>query len=352
MAAIEIEVISIIRKGGKNTRYLVLNCETSQPYSILISNDKGIELGMRITVQESDLVASKKNVQVSISTETVLPLNILKEVLVRISKKTIPNENITPIYGFSELTAEQRRQLENGSGHTNIEDEITQINSSTAFCINFYKAFEEVIQKNDPKFQIEFEWRDSIPLLRSQAPANIDVKYELNNTVYFVECKFLEPYYMHVKPNSAAYCNPSRYPHEESAEVWASLCNEINNAVTDIDQPLTNFDAPQICRHLIAVYRHYKDYPNKYRGKKIIVQSMSWKMPDSFGKLTTDWEAAKKICSNIDIELKKYAEIINKSIRKLDWNCNFEFKHYNNELEMIRTSSKFEEICEQYLLEK
>lgn len=261
-----------------------------------------------------------------------------------------------PIYSFDDLTPAQVKQLNAGSGHNDAKNEIALLNSSTALGVNYYKAFEECQKITNPNFEVSFEWRESIPVTGSSAPANIDVMYSLGNTVYFIECKYLEPYYMKVKPNSAAYVNPRRMPIKEGSTILADMCREINNMVTDLNSHYSNFDAPQICRHLLAIFRYVKENPTKFEGKKLVLQSMSWRMTDKFISEASEngikENVLKGIRDNINAEIKDYEQIINNYIsrQELNWDCHFECKHYNDELSLIKNSSRYEQIISRYYL--
>lgn len=257
-----------------------------------------------------------------------------------------------PIYSLDQLSLRQQGQLEKGDGRP--ESQICQVNSSAGLCVCYHKALEEVQRKQNPQFEVEFEWKN-IPLLPlpnrpKPKPANIDARYEIDNTIYFVECKFLEPYYSHNETNREAYTDPSRYKYQK--DVWVKFCTEVNEMIND--GTLLNYDAAQICRHLIAIYCHYKDNPSEYEGKNIVMQSMMWDMPRSFmrnaerfGLSMNDMKSVRdRIFHDKDVFSNKVRELFS----NLGWNCTFDTKTYDESLSKIQGATTYERICEQYFL--
>lgn len=276
--------------------------------------------------------------------------------LISILETVTANGSNHQIFPFDKLSEPQRAQLIAGSGHSDIMKELAKINSSTSLGVDYYKALEDVRRKYDENFEVSFEWRESIPVTGSSARANIDVRYEIGDEIFFVECKYLEPYYLRVKPNRAAYTNPKRCPQDFDGKIWAELCWKINNLITDINNPLVHFDAPQICRHLMAIRRHWKENPNIYAGKKIVMQSMSWDMPESFMEKAEQFGLSrtdlKGINEKIHIEASECEKIINEVISspELEWDCRFEVLHYNDQvsLDMIKESSAYDSFLCKY----
>lgn len=98
--------------------------------------------------------------------------------------------------------------MEKGDGQK--LNEYKQINSSTGLAVNYYKLMENL----DLISELIFEKKPAIPLEKSQKFVNIDVFYKRNGTLYFVESKFLEPYYNGNEVLVDAYFDEDRYPIE------------------------------------------------------------------------------------------------------------------------------------------
>ena len=246
---------------------------------------------------------------------------------------------------LAELTADQLYQLQNGSG--NPLAQIHQVNSSAGLVVNYYKLFEEA----HPSVVVDFEWKESIPLLKSSAPANLDVRYELDGTIYFIESKFLEPYYSDAKKNAEAYFDKSRYPKEvdvSDKDAWQTLFKH--------EGTFRYFDYPQLCRHLLAIYRHNKKNPEMYRDKEIVLRSVGWEMTPSFKQYfqSLGWDDGdmKERCDTIQKEKEIATSIFKEHIQKISWHeCRFETDTYNNMLDEISGSKKFNQFIKQYFLE-
>lgn len=118
------------------------------------------------------------------------------------------SESVHYVSPLIELSEEQREILEKGDGQK--LNEYKQINSSTGLAVNYYKLMENL----DLISELIFEKKPAIPLEKSQKFVNIDVFYKRNGTLYFVESKFLEPYYNGNEVLVDAYFDEDRYPIE------------------------------------------------------------------------------------------------------------------------------------------
>lgn len=250
----------------------------------------------------------------------------------KINEKNIKHVYVVPL--LNKLSGKQLEQLQNGSG--NPISEMFQINSSAGLAINYYKLFEEVIKKQNKNFEIEFEWKESTPLLDSIAPANIDVRFELNNTIYFVESKFHESYcdLCEKIDDSSPYLDFKRYKISETSQVWIDLFKEIQREIKS--ENFLFYNITQLSKHLLAIYVDFNENLNKYNNKNIVLQSVTWEMPVIFEqhfntmKLNNgDLNSRKNV---LEVESKKCVKILNNFIQnKLNWgNCKFETKHYND----------------------
>ena len=235
-------------------------------------------------------------------------------------------------------------QLQNGSG--NPIAEMYQINSSAGLAVNYYKLFE----KTHKGVVVQFEWKESVPLVGSSAPANLDVKYELGNTVYFIESKFLEPYCSANKRNSESYFETDRYPFPDHRDDWKELLEKESDFI--------HYDYAQLCRHLMAIYRHWLEHPEIYMGKTLVLQSVCWKMTDLFIKhyqsMWNDEDDLEARISALEEEKRKAYDYFNQHVKQIGWDaCRFECKNYNDEdmLNAICKSKHFEQFKRQYFME-
>lgn len=245
---------------------------------------------------------------------------------------------------LAEMDDEQRKQLQSGKG--NPIAEMHQINSSAGMAFNYYKLFEEA-----QGVRVGFEWRESVPLTKCSSPAHIDVQYEKDGTIYFVECKFLEPYYSDCEINKASYYEANRYPFTEHADKWVDLIRK--------EDEFKYYNIAQLFRHMIAIYRHVNENPKLYTEKKIVFNSVIWNMPDSFMKRYNELENGKNAKSNnsrretLLQEKKKAEEIINNFAKQINW-TNFSFKSecYNDILGDIEGAKRYSDFIEQYHMDR
>jgi hypothetical protein len=261
---------------------------------------------------------------------------------IHIQGDTFPKElSILPLFN------DGLQGLEKGTGHP--EQELEKINSSARLAAFYYKLLE----MSGGFSSLRFEWNESTPLEipgRENPPANLDVRYEENNEVHFVESKYLEPYYSENEKIKNSYLNQDYYSDSiTNSNLWVEKFSEVSEMTRYVN-------VSQLYRHLLAIYRHYQENLQSYMGKTIILESVSWKPTeqflDSVGKLSK--RSRSYLIKRMDLieqELEAVKKDINAFIKILKWdNCRFETKSYNNMLDSIKDSPKFNDFCKQYFL--
>lgn len=224
-------------------------------------------------------------------------------------------------------------------------DQYKQINSSTGLAVNYYKILEGLGLISD----LIFENKIARPLNKGGRCANLDVSYKKDNVIYFVESKFLEPYYSSNETIKESYLDVSKYPIEVKThhEEWHKLFQE--------SQEFKYYNFSQLCRHLLAIYRYthgIKD--SNYQGEHVVLQCVTWKMPNKFMEKLE--ESNRKEMEKRNKELQKEAEkcqnYINSFIKEIGWsNMEFQTLHYNDIIDEIKSSEYYCDFCKRYFLE-
>lgn len=243
---------------------------------------------------------------------------------------------------FAEPTQKQLKQLENGDG--NPIAEMCQINSSAGLAFNFYKLYEHA-----KGIEVNFEDKVEKPLrLKNNGGkyANLDVSFYLDGTQYYIESKFLEPYYSKCKHNTCSYYNKDKqgnsvdnykFPEGET-ELWLELLEH--------EKDFQYYDFPQLYRHLLAIRRKHN------KQGKVVLQSVSWKMTDTFKEKYELKEDDEKMLNTLDVERQKAEELFKGFLNEIGWtDCRFEMKDYNDMLDTIKDAPKYHEFCKQYFLD-
>jgi len=250
---------------------------------------------------------------------------------------------------FAEPTQKQLNQLENGDG--NPIAEMCHINSSAGLAFNYYKLFEHEKQKKCQDFEVKFEDKVAKPLcLKNNGGkyANLDVSFYLDGTQYYIESKFLEPYYSKCKHNTCSYYNKDKQGNdvdnykfskkEEETALWLELLEH--------EKDFQYYDFPQLYRHLLAIRRKHN------KQGKVVLQSVSWKMTDTFKEKYELKEDDEKMLNTLDVERQKAEELFKGFLNEIGWtDCHFEMKYYNDMLEAIKDAPKYHEFCKQYFLD-
>ncbi len=256
---------------------------------------------------------------------------------------TVKNNPVYHVVPLIKLTKEQNLSLAEGDGQT--EDQYKQINSSTGLAVNYYKILEELDSITD----LVFENKIANPLNKGGRFANIDVSYKRGDVLYFVESKFLEPYYSGNETIKDSYLDVSKYPIEVEGnkEDWRNLFMKSSE--------FKYYNFSQLCRHLLALYRYTHGCKgSEYKGEQVILQSVTWEMTPQFMKKlgqANSIEIQKRI-EQLQDEANRCQEIFNSFITNIRWNnMKFQTLHYNDMLDEIKSSKHYTEFSKRYFFE-
>ena len=259
---------------------------------------------------------------------------------IQVSVKTNPVYRVSPLIN---LTSEQQKILSDGDGQT--EDQYKQINSSTGLAVNYYKILEELASITD----LIFENKIAKPLNKGGRFANLDVSYKKNGVLYYVESKFLEPYYSGNETIKDSYLDISKYPVEveENKEEWRNLFNKASE--------FEYYNFSQLCRHLLALYRYTHGIKgSEYKGEQVVLQSVTWEMTPQFMKKLDQKNSIdmQKRIEQLQDEANRCQEIFNAFISNIGWNnMKFQTLHYNDMLDDIKSSKHYAEFCKRYFFD-
>lgn len=256
---------------------------------------------------------------------------------------TVKNNPVYHVAPLVKLTKEQNYILTEGDGQT--EDQYKQINSSTGLAVNYYKLLEELGAITD----LVFENKIAKPLKKGGRFANLDVSYNRDGILYFVESKFLEPYYSGNETIKDSYLDISKYPVEveENKEEWRNLFNKASE--------FEYYNFSQLCRHLLALYRYTHGIKgSEYKGEQVVLQSVTWEMTPQFMKKLDQKNSIdmQKRIEQLQDEANRCQEIFNAFISNIGWNnMKFQTLHYNDMLDDIKSSKHYAEFCKRYFFD-
>lgn len=256
---------------------------------------------------------------------------------------TVKNNPVYHVAPLVKLTKEQNYILTEGDGQT--EDQYKQINSSTGLAVNYYKLLEELGAITD----LVFENKIAKPLNKGGRFANLDVSYNRDGILYFVESKFLEPYYSGNETIKDSYIDVSKYPIEveDNKEEWRKLFLQSTEFVY--------YNFSQLCRHLLALYRYTHGIKgSEYKGEQVVLQSVTWEMTPQFMKKLDQKNSIdmQKRIEQLQAEANKCQETFNSFITNIGWNnMKFQTLHYNDMLDDIKSSKHYAEFCKRYFFD-
>ena len=252
-------------------------------------------------------------------------------------KTKIIKTQIVCIEPIIPLSNEQQNQLLEGDGQKN-KNEYKQINSSTGLAVNYYKILED----NGNIEELRFEEKVEKPLkIKGGRKANLDVAYKREEKLYYIESKFLEPYYSGNEHNTESYFKKEYYDvPDNDKDAWCELLVDA--------QKYKVYNFSQICRHLMAIWRKHKN------NEEIVFQSVMWKMTDKFINTIVDKEGQEFLRERIleiEHEAKSCYQRINEFLEQIGWDkLTFQSLYYNDIVEELSSSKYYSEFKKRYFL--
>lgn len=222
--------------------------------------------------------------------------------------------------------------------------EMSKLNSSTSLAINYHEMFSVILD-----VEVQYEVAVAKPLLfpsNKGHSAMLDVKYYLSGTTYYVESKFLEPYYGNSLPISHSYFNTQYYENEEVGKKWVNIFIRINEMIQGGE--FQYYDINQMLKHLLAIFR------TKPAGR-VVLRNLMWHPSEKFYGLLSKRSASF---------LRKREIILNKEILKsmdlftdfienvLHWTyCGVEIYSYSDVLLSVAQHDQLECFKRKYIIE-
>ena len=243
-------------------------------------------------------------------------------------------------------------------------DKFFNVYSSSRLCFELYShlAFDNKVD------DIEFEYH--LPSFKSSSDiklkgANMDVYYKIGKSIYFIESKFTETVYNHIKDIPDAYYKELGEAYStkgyklkstilyrfndnyELASIFPKFVYEIVStmALLDLESTKDIFDVKQEIAHLFGICQYI------YKNKKNLNNTNI-----NFYNVVYDFEEGKSLLAAVFID--NAIEMVNKYIKLLDLNIKFDYQYkymqkiYSNLNDEIAfgTDKKVKDILEKYKL--
>ena len=224
------------------------------------------------------------------------------------------------------------------ANNSTVLSEIHKLNSSTSLAINYHEMLAA-----ERRVKVKYEVPTAVPLFAYRGrSAVIDARYTWKNTTYYVESKFLEPYYSSTHPVREAYFEENHYKDATIAKKWIEMFNSVKNE-------FVYYDINQMLKHLLAIYRLQP-------SGKIVLQNLIWKPTDRFFSAIGSERSVsyfKKRVGDLQDEMKKAHQMLSEFVNKeLHWNeCTIGISFYNDVLDRVSANIHFQEFKEKYLFE-
>lgn len=182
-------------------------------------------------------------------------------------KTSIEKVNANLYYPLKE---EEILQFQNANGYE-LATKAWKVNSSAALLLNIFTPLRRdgVINLRDfGKFET-YELETKLQVLNGNGKkANIDMVLSNSKSYLYIESKFTELFYYQKKaPTSLSYQVESKYPSKE-----------IYKAAIQFLDKYKVYDANQLVKHTIGIFRDCLTNPDKYKGKTVYLLNLSWEL--------------------------------------------------------------------------
>ena len=217
------------------------------------------------------------------------------------------------------LKAEEIIRFQNADGNE-LETKAAKVNSSAALLLNMFTQL-----RRDGKIELNgfgkfnsYELETQLQVLNGGGKkANIDLSMTNKKSYIYIESKFTELFYYRKKaPTSLSYQVESKYPRKD-----------IYKAAIQFLDKYKVYDANQLVKHTIGIYRDCLTNPDKYKGKTVYLLNLNWEL------ITSDKDLSESF--KLQLEAIKEATDFNYKFNRVMKTCfnnigvNFKFIYMN-----------------------
>jgi len=225
------------------------------------------------------------------------------------------NENL-----YYPLQEEEIKQFEAADGNE-LEEKATKANSSAALLLNVFTPIRqngeiEIFGLGTYK---EYELETKLQVLNGRGKkANLDMLLKNEESYVYIESKFTELFYYRKKnPLSISYQDKSKYPD-----------NNIYQAIKPLWDKYHYYDANQLLKHLIGIYRDCLKNPEKYQGKKVYLLNLNWELINSIDDLKESYQLQLEALKESTDFCKQANQAIKNSFTKIGIDFRFVYIDY------------------------
>ncbi|QLY40655.1 hypothetical protein HF295_07270 [Hujiaoplasma nucleasis] len=220
---------------------------------------------------------------------------------------------------FYPLLEEERKQLEDGDGDE-LSWKTSRVNSSACLLLNTFTPMRQgnSLSINNLGVFNSYRLEDKLQVLNgSVRKANIDMVISNNETVVYIESKFIELFYYDKKHQlSESYFSEDKYPTKDIYQASKQLFNLYNY-----------FDGNQLIKHAIGIYRDCLDNKEKYLNKKVKLLNLAWELHDTTYKYEDSFRLQLRAIKEATMFTSMFNKLMKKAFKKIG--VDFEFIYMN-----------------------
>lgn len=242
---------------------------------------------------------------------------------------------------FYPLQENEIKQFENADGNE-LETKAYKVNSSAALLLNVFTPLRkgEIVElKGFGEFD-SYEFETKLQVLNGKGrKANIDMSLVNEQSYVYIESKFTELFYYREKsPSSPSYQDRERYPSDD-----------IFNAAIQFIDKYKYYDANQLLKHTIGIYRDCLYNPSKYSGKKVYLLNLNWELLTSDDDLKESFGFQLRVLKESTLFIIKFNKVMKKVFKKIGIDFQFIYINYYDLYKRVLKANKIDYKLNNYI---
>ncbi|MGE4571632.1 MAG: hypothetical protein AB7E09_02695 [Candidatus Izemoplasmatales bacterium] len=220
---------------------------------------------------------------------------------------------------FIPLSQVERKQLHDADGNE-LSWKTSRVNSSACLLLNTFSGLRQgvpLVIDGLGTYQ-NYQLEAKLKVLNTRGnKANIDMVLSNEDSVVYIESKFIELFYYESQYSlSDSYFIEENYPSKSIYEASIQLFSQFNY-----------FNADQLIKHTIGIYRDCIDHKDKYNKKSLKLMNLSWELHDSTNKFEDSFILQLKAIKEASVFTRMFNKLMKKVFKEIG--IDFEFIYMN-----------------------
>jgi nucleoid DNA-binding protein len=226
-----------------------------------------------------------------------------------------------------------------------LETKAAKVNSSAALLLNVFTPLrrgEKITLQGFGEFN-SYELEKQLQVLNGNGKkANIDMLLENKKSIIYIESKFTELFYYRKKATtSSSYQDMRKYPNKDIYQA----------AIQFIDK-YQLYDANQLVKHTIGIYRDCLNNPDRYIGKKVYLLNLNWELITSDKDLRESFKLQLEALQEGTDFIGRFNKVMKNCFKRIGIDFKFIYINYYDFYTRIMRFKKTDHILYNYLKQR